>query len=191
MQRTFLLLALGSLMGPLLACTVEEEAPMVAAPRKAARATATPGTGVQGGIATSSLVASGSPAATASATPGPATASHAPGAAVRIAVRGVSFAPRTSWLAPAPRPGALGLGLPTSVQLAGHAELGDGSLGPLRWVDRSGGMLRVRADGLVTAAASASAGTYRVRVEALDDPQVYDEALIEIRPRGELAVILE
>lgn len=155
--------------------------------------------GILGGIGSESLkvgsqdAPAATPGGSASALPDPALPSPeaAPTAAPRAVVREVRLAPSRITLAPPPSLGGASLGLISRAQFVAYADLADGSQGTIRWIDRSGGQLEVGADGTVTASATASPGTYVVRAQALDDPRVFADALVEVRTTGGLDLIVE
>lgn len=133
-----------------------------------------------------------SPTLKPAATPKPVvpTPTPKPQATPRVGIKSVSVSNASIILYPPAQNADLSLGFTTWAKLEGQAVRTDDIPTGAIWIDRSGGQLLVGATGRIETKASTLPGTYFVRCQALDDPHVYQDVLVEVRPTSELQVII-
>lgn len=147
---------------------------------------------VGGGIAGNSTAASAVPTPKPPPSPTPApTPTPVPTALPLVSVAAVATSKAFITLYPPPANMSANLGLPTQYQLSAYAQRTDGTQGGVRFTDRSNGQLGVTPGGMVTVSAAATPGIYYVRVQSLDDANVYQDVTVQVGSTGELDAILQ
>lgn len=130
--------------------------------------------------------------ATASPTPEPITPTPAPirTAAPLVTVISIAVNPTSATLYPPAQVAATSLGLPTQIQFTASGLRSDGNSGGVNWLAPPGGVLNVSSTGLVTVSPNGTPSIYYVRVQSLDDRNVYTDIPVEVRSTGELDVTI-